>query len=333
MSSRPDGPSVMDLWRQSGGDSAKYRQLMLDHGMLVPGKPEALPCGWCPARDGDTPGELIPERGPVQPVDLPETPRGRDAHLHPGWLQDQVAKGTATLDSLPPKIRAALAQPSDVEDLRREYAGPSVVRAGYRCVAGGDTCPGHPSKWLMCGVEEPPEHRAARQRTDDEQAALKARTCCEDAAAGPDEDGVVLHTSGCRNRCAVAVPCLDSGGRPGTYPCGATVGHGGDHWVPRAARPGPASAEFTVRHWAADVPLSRGVCGTCGEPVVFNMAAHVVGHDTRAVDPCGWPWPGEPMPSDVKAQILLLRRGGAAIDRALGIPAAKAPALGIEEGR
>ncbi|GGM53572.1 hypothetical protein ACFFX1_54830 [Dactylosporangium sucinum] len=96
------------------------------------------------------------------------------------------------------------------DDLRRQYAGPSVTTA--------------------------PEHRAARQRTADEQAAVEARTCCVDAAAGPDDDGTLLHTLGCPNRCAVDVPCLDSGGRPGTYPCGTTAGHRGDHWVPPAAR-------------------------------------------------------------------------------------------------
>lgn len=86
-----------------------------------------------------------------------------------------------------------------------------------------------------------PEHRAARQRTDDERAALAERACCGDAAEGPDEDGVLLHTLGCPNRCAVDVPCLAANGGPGTYPCAASVGHDGEHWVlPEAQLPRPA---------------------------------------------------------------------------------------------
>jgi len=43
-------PSPGELWAQAGGDRARYRALMLEHGWLVPLKPdekrEPLPCGW-----------------------------------------------------------------------------------------------------------------------------------------------------------------------------------------------------------------------------------------------------------------------------------------------
>ncbi len=43
-------PSAYDLWRQANGDSAEYRRLMVEHGLLIPLKPgekaEPLPCGW-----------------------------------------------------------------------------------------------------------------------------------------------------------------------------------------------------------------------------------------------------------------------------------------------
>jgi hypothetical protein len=48
MSSRPDVPSPVDLWKQANGDRDEYRRLLFDHGMLVPGKAEPLPCGWTP---------------------------------------------------------------------------------------------------------------------------------------------------------------------------------------------------------------------------------------------------------------------------------------------
>lgn len=39
-------PSPFELWQQAGGDAEEYRRLMREHGHLVPGTPEALPCGW-----------------------------------------------------------------------------------------------------------------------------------------------------------------------------------------------------------------------------------------------------------------------------------------------
>lgn len=49
------GPSAYDLWKQAGGGTPefsreRYRELMLEHGLLIPlkpgEKPEPLPCGW-----------------------------------------------------------------------------------------------------------------------------------------------------------------------------------------------------------------------------------------------------------------------------------------------
>jgi hypothetical protein len=38
--------SPFELWQQAGGDPQDYRQLMREHGHLVPGTPQPLPCGW-----------------------------------------------------------------------------------------------------------------------------------------------------------------------------------------------------------------------------------------------------------------------------------------------
>ena len=42
--------SPFELWRQAGGDRERYRELLLEHGHLIPlkpgEKPEPLPCGW-----------------------------------------------------------------------------------------------------------------------------------------------------------------------------------------------------------------------------------------------------------------------------------------------
>jgi hypothetical protein len=43
-------PSPMELWAEAKGDRSRYRQLLIDHGLLIPLKPgekaEPLPCGW-----------------------------------------------------------------------------------------------------------------------------------------------------------------------------------------------------------------------------------------------------------------------------------------------
>lgn len=66
-------PTPRDLWLQAGGGTPKYsaeryRELLTDHGMLIPippgATPEPLPCGWPAAgsRDVRTP-RRDPERG------------------------------------------------------------------------------------------------------------------------------------------------------------------------------------------------------------------------------------------------------------------------------
>ncbi|GAA0970010.1 hypothetical protein GCM10009555_018170 [Acrocarpospora macrocephala] len=41
-------PSPNELYEQAGGDPDRYRALMIEHGHLIPGKSEPLPCGWTP---------------------------------------------------------------------------------------------------------------------------------------------------------------------------------------------------------------------------------------------------------------------------------------------
>jgi hypothetical protein len=54
----PDGtPSPYELWVEAKEDPVRYRQLMRDHGLLIPldpgEKPEPLPCGWPHRRTGE----------------------------------------------------------------------------------------------------------------------------------------------------------------------------------------------------------------------------------------------------------------------------------------
>lgn len=51
-------------------------------------------------------------------------------------------------------------------------AGEVSGRGPFRCVAGGDGCPGHRSEWGTCTAAE---FAAARERTDAEEEALAAR--------------------------------------------------------------------------------------------------------------------------------------------------------------
>jgi YspA, cpYpsA-related SLOG family len=53
-------PSPFELWQQAGGNPEEYRRLMREHGHLVPGKPEPLPCGW-PGEEAAT-AKTIPYR-------------------------------------------------------------------------------------------------------------------------------------------------------------------------------------------------------------------------------------------------------------------------------
>lgn len=43
-------PSAYDLWVQADGDRERYRELLLEHGLLIPREPgddsPLLPCGW-----------------------------------------------------------------------------------------------------------------------------------------------------------------------------------------------------------------------------------------------------------------------------------------------
>jgi hypothetical protein len=50
-----------ELWQQAEGDPVRYRELMIEHGHLIPGKPEPLPCGWSPTtRTTDHPNAATP---------------------------------------------------------------------------------------------------------------------------------------------------------------------------------------------------------------------------------------------------------------------------------
>lgn len=73
MTDRSDRPSPAKLWQQAGGetpayDAGTYRKLLRDHGHLVPGKPEALPCGWTPGRrsTGTPVPSIDPPPGPIE---------------------------------------------------------------------------------------------------------------------------------------------------------------------------------------------------------------------------------------------------------------------------
>lgn len=76
-------PSPFELWQQAGGDAEEYRRLLREHGHLVPGKPEPLPCGRAPvtaaARSG--PAEI---RITAPPGTDPETVRDLAEHLAAG---------------------------------------------------------------------------------------------------------------------------------------------------------------------------------------------------------------------------------------------------------
>jgi hypothetical protein len=48
-----DTPSPYELWVEADGDPEKYRALLREHGHLIPGKPEPLPCGWNPFAEGE----------------------------------------------------------------------------------------------------------------------------------------------------------------------------------------------------------------------------------------------------------------------------------------
>lgn len=47
-------PTPHELWSQADREhpddddarTDRYRELMIEHGLLIPGKPKPLPCGW-----------------------------------------------------------------------------------------------------------------------------------------------------------------------------------------------------------------------------------------------------------------------------------------------
>ena len=63
-------PSPCELWYQAGEDAEEYRRLMREHGHLVPGTPQPLPCGW--------PGESRTGRPQCCPMDTYDTDSAGD---------------------------------------------------------------------------------------------------------------------------------------------------------------------------------------------------------------------------------------------------------------
>jgi hypothetical protein len=39
-------PAPFELWEQAEGDAKEYRKLMIEHGHLIRGVAQPLPCGW-----------------------------------------------------------------------------------------------------------------------------------------------------------------------------------------------------------------------------------------------------------------------------------------------
>jgi hypothetical protein len=77
---------IIELWRQSGGDRQRYHDLMVEHGYLVPGEREPLPCGW---------------NGP----DRPAEPRSPDDWTPEEWASLQADLGE--LEATDPDVAAA----------------------------------------------------------------------------------------------------------------------------------------------------------------------------------------------------------------------------------
>lgn len=88
-------PSPAELWQQAGGGTAeysreRYRELLIEHGHLIPGRPEPLPCGWpvgtqeadrsaYPVRrcgQQSAHGPHVMDHGPDQPRNCPGTGHG-----------------------------------------------------------------------------------------------------------------------------------------------------------------------------------------------------------------------------------------------------------------
>lgn len=121
---RPGDPSVVDLWKQARGDGGEYRRLLREHGMLVDGPAEPLPCGWTPGQRQLEVGDRIRFVGD-----------GVDQELVVTSQPDVDTDGSLVFTAADPVLHAQTERLRDVLDL-------------------------------------PPEHRAARERTDEERAAL-----------------------------------------------------------------------------------------------------------------------------------------------------------------
>lgn len=100
------------LWLQANAEHpdddaarrARYRKLMIEHGHLIPGKPEPLPCGWSPSQTSTA-------------VDAPP--------------EERRAEVSVAEDSFPPRPRA-----------RRDIGGKSPSGIEVRGYAFADPIPG-----------------------------------------------------------------------------------------------------------------------------------------------------------------------------------------------
>lgn len=88
--------------------------------------PDAPAATWQPARPGDTPGELIPEHGPTQPVDL--TAELAYLHRHHGELHTRLHAAEGNLRSQTRALREALAE-RDQARRQRDYATTRLTHA------------------------------------------------------------------------------------------------------------------------------------------------------------------------------------------------------------
>lgn len=124
MSNRPNMPSPAELWQQAGGGTAtfnrsEYRELLREHGHLIDGPPEPLPCGWTPGQaaryaEGQEHMRLMIRRTEGQELTAAE--QARLAELNERALQravadpgkpDTVESLAARVGMTPDELRAA----------------------------------------------------------------------------------------------------------------------------------------------------------------------------------------------------------------------------------
>lgn len=135
-------PSPVDLWRQAGGGTPEYsadeyRRLMVEHGLLVPGPAEPLPCGW-------TPG------------DKPATEESATTVLR---------AGTPAVVSIGERVAVVEADGTTCVGIV-----DSVSADGSFTIVQRPSLP-VATAWLNRGTDEP-HHARGRERTDEEQAKL-----------------------------------------------------------------------------------------------------------------------------------------------------------------